>query len=282
MRPIKIQLAAIAAAILLTVTASAVHAQANGPASAFQVQTVNAGSTGMPNNPGSLTGFTKSIGNPPPACNPADQPAEQAKCQKAEQCRVLKQELAELMNNGAILRTVSQQLTNNMAAIDKEIARLLGTTDNFTLRLVSACAKNALEARTLGINVNKVGAACAQGAFGYRCVVEGAATAKEVTKYLWQNKEVRAALLTVTQQTATFAWKTAQGQEPWHYHLPIWGNACRANIWGKEIFSAADLIEELGMSRRNLQRANFQIMQLIQANDLKIKAVQAELTRLGC
>ena len=280
---LKLKSAAIAAAFVLGVATVGAQAQPVPAGSPFGLQTVNTGATGMPNNPAGLPGLEQFIPKPPARCSPADQPAEQAKCEKAEKCRVLRAELAELQKNAAILQSLSGHLASQSAAITTQINALLHSSDNFLFRTFGLCVKNALEARTLALGASSMRAACAQGNFGWQCIAQGAATPKEVMTYLAQNKDVQNAVMAITTQTATFVVKSSQpGKQPATYSLPVIGNTCAAYNWSDQIFSAPQLIENLGVSQRNLQKASYKIKKLMDENNKKIQAVQAELRKLGC
>ncbi len=231
---------------------------------------------GAPSTPGPV-GSTPRDAGAPPTCDFA---AATASCQKKEERAYLQAVLQALQQNRAELVGFKAILSGRFAELDAAEKRLLGVTDHFTLKLAGTCTVAALEAVAVGKLLGTAKGACSVGGFAYECSRVGFTT-KEITTYVARNKEVQAAVAAIALQSAAVTAKSnTPGSAGVVSYIPIVGQICKAYDWGTQIFSAPDLIAEIGRSKAQIMREQGKVDALIRDTDRLIQETQDKLSRL--
>lgn len=201
-------------------------------------------------------------------------------CQKQEDRAYLLDVLAALQRNRAELMGFKSILSGKYAELDAAEKKLLGVTDNFTLKLAGTCTVAALEAMAVGKLLGTAKGACSAGTFAYQCSRVGF-TSKEITTYLARNKEVQGAVAAIALQTAAVTAKSnTPGSSGVVSYIPIVGQVCKAYNWGTQIFTAPDVIAEIGRSKAQIMREQGKVDALIRDTDRLIKETQDKLSKL--
>ncbi len=241
-----------------------------------------AASASTPGDAGAPTPTPGPIGSTPrdagaPKC---DLVAATSYCQKQEDRAYLLGVLAALRQNRAELMGFKSILSGRFAELTAAEQKLLGVTDNFTLKLAGTCTVAALEAVAVGKLLGTAKGACSAGTFAYQCSRVGF-TSKEITTYVARNKEVQAAVAAIALQSAAVTAKSSTpGSTGVVSYIPIVGQVCKAYNWGNQIFTAPDVIAEIGRSKAQIMREQGKVDALIRETDRLIQETQDKLSKL--
>ena len=185
--------------------------------------------------------------------------------------------MASVINaNIMALQTIDQQLSAQWRELDAAEHELVHAGDSFEIQMVARCTVAALEAVAVAKTVTAVRALCTEGVFVAQCAAVGLTT-KEITQYVVKTTAVRSAAIAVTTQSAAIIAKSRIGTSPgWTRPIPIVGSVCDAYNYSNRVFTAPQLIAELGNQKAAIQRLKGQIAALIREQQAKLKAADDE------
>ncbi len=180
------------------------------------------------------------------------------------------------------LRTMIALLDDARRRLDRAEHELLGTTDKYVAKIAGRCALAGIEGAVVGKGINLTRAACADGVFGAQCLAAGF-TVKEVTKYVATSNAAKASVHALLSGTLKITAEVAKDEDTgWIRFIPVVGEWCSANKWSKKVFSAPDLIREIGNQKIRVMRKKHELLGDIRRIEEMIREANDNLREEGC
>ncbi|MFL2937426.1 MAG: hypothetical protein ACJZ7Z_12050 [Myxococcota bacterium] len=169
------------------------------------------------------------------------------------------------------LKQTSAGLTAAMNGVSSRV-------ENFEYEIGGRCLLAGIEGYGVGKLLTTYRAACGHVGFAAQCKAAGF-TNKEIAKYLVTKKSIEKATegLIITSLTLIAKHGLPGEQKPWYYNIPLVGGWCGAYSASKAVFTAPQVLDELGRNRARVTREIIKLNRMLREEQEAIQALKKQI-----